>query len=479
MERMWIIMGLKRKESPNKNLLLIDLCGIIISFLLSAWIRYGNITTYWFKVSIYGVAIVIVLLLYIAIYYLIDTYSRLFKRGFLEEMTVVVKINCALAVTLTAVIFLFQRGIYYSRLFFLCFFLLNILITYLLRQYYKLILLGLYKKSSSSYKVMVMTTSDQVKNLLYRMHNENEWEYQVTYLTILDKNMVGQKIDGIEVKADFVNMFEVAKKEVIDGVFIHIPSGFLNLNLEDTVLEFQNMGITVDLSINTFGLNIHEKVVREVSGYHVLTFSSSLFTEGQMILKRIIDLLGGFVGCIITVLLTIFVAPAIILESPGPIFFSQIRIGKNGRRFRIYKFRSMYADAERRKAELMEHNEMKGFMFKMKEDPRITKVGKFLRKTSLDEFPQFFNVLKGDMSLVGTRPPTENEFFQYENRHRRRLALKAGLTGLWQVSGRSNIDDFEDVVRLDLEYIDNWSLKMDVKILFRTVGVVLFGRGAK
>jgi exopolysaccharide biosynthesis polyprenyl glycosylphosphotransferase len=473
-------MGLKRKESPNKYLLLIDLCGIIISFLISAWIRYGSIANYWFNVSIYGVAIVIVLLLYIAIYYLFDTYSRLFKRGFLEEMIVVVKTNCALAAILTAIIFLFQGGTYYSRLFFLCFFVLNILITYLLRQYYKLILLGVYKKSSSSFKVMVMTTSDQVKNLLLRIQNENEWEYQVTYLTILDKNMVGQKIDGIEVKADFINMFEVAKKEVIDGVFIHIPSGnFLNLNLEDTVLEFQNMGITVDLSINTFGLNIHEKIIREVSGYHVLTFSSSLFTEGQMILKRVIDMLGGLVGCIMTVFLTIFIAPAIALESPGPIFFSQVRIGKSGRRFRIYKFRSMYVDAEKRKAELMEKNEMKGCMFKMKEDPRVTKVGKFLRKTSLDEFPQFYNVLKGDMSLVGTRPPTENEFYQYENRHRRRLALKAGLTGLWQVSGRSNVDDFEDVVKMDLEYIDNWSLKMDIKILFRTIGVVLFGKGAK
>jgi lipopolysaccharide/colanic/teichoic acid biosynthesis glycosyltransferase len=139
----------------------------------------------------------------------------------------------------------------------------------------------------------------------------------------------------------------------------------------------------------------------------------------------------------------------------------------------------MYMDAEKRKQELMAHNEMNGFMFKMKNDPRVTKVGKFLRKTSLDEFPQFFNVLKGDMSLVGTRPPTESEFIQYEGRHKRRLALKAGVTGLWQVSGRSDINDFEDVVKMDLEYIDNWSLAMDVKIIFKTVGVVLFGRGAK
>ena len=473
-------MDLMRKNLPNKYLLLVDLCSIVLSFLLATWIRYGGITKDWFNINIYGGASAIVLLLYIVIYYLYDTYSKLFKRGFLEEMIVVIKINSGLAVTLTAVMFIFQEGTYYSRLFFLCFFLLNILISYIFRQYFKLLLLGVYKKSSSSYKIMIITTTDQVKKVLARIRNENEWEYQITYLTILDKHMVGQKIEDIEVKADYNNMFEIAKNEVIDGVFIHIPSDrWLNLNLEETVLVFQNMGITVDLSINTFGLKIHEKVVREMSGYHVLTFSSRLFSESQMLLKRIVDMVGGVVGSVIAVVLILFIAPAILIESPGPIFFSQVRIGKNGRRFRIYKFRSMYMDAEKRKQELMVHNEMNGFMFKMKDDPRVTKVGKILRKTSLDEFPQFFNVLKGDMSLVGTRPPTEAEFIQYEGRHKRRLALKAGVTGLWQVSGRSEINDFEDVVKMDLEYIDNWSLKMDVKILLKTIGVVLFGRGSR
>jgi lipopolysaccharide/colanic/teichoic acid biosynthesis glycosyltransferase len=139
----------------------------------------------------------------------------------------------------------------------------------------------------------------------------------------------------------------------------------------------------------------------------------------------------------------------------------------------------MYDDAEARKKELLEKNEMKGLMFKMEHDPRVTKVGEFIRKTSIDELPQFFNVLKGDMSLVGTRPPTEDEFLQYEGRHKRRLSLKPGITGLWQVSGRSDISNFEDVVRLDLEYIDNWSLLLDIKLLLKTF-VVVFGRvGAK
>ncbi len=473
-------MSITRRESPNLNLLFFDLCSIIVSYLLADWIRYGNIMKFWFRLDIYGEALGILLLLYIAIYYLTGNYERMFKRGFLEEMIAVIKINFVLAVSLTGRRFVFQGRIRYSRLFFLCFFLLNILITYIVRQYYKLLLQGIHRKSSLGYKVMLLTTLDQAGKILTQMRNENNWEYQVTYLTILDRSMVGQTVYGLEVKADFQNMFEVAKNAAVDGVFIHIPNEEkYGASLEEVILEFQNMGLTVDLSINTFGLKISEKVVREVSGYHVLTFSSRLFTESQMLVKRAIDVAGGLVGCMVTMLLTIFIAPAIYLESPGPIFFSQVRIGRNGRRFKIYKFRSMYMDAELRKAELMEKNEMKGLMFKIKDDPRVTRVGRFLRKTSLDEFPQFFNVIKGDMSLVGTRPPTENEFIQYEKRHRRRLALKAGVTGLWQVSGRSDINDFEDVVKMDLEYIDNWSIKMDVKILFKTIGVVIFGKGSR
>lgn len=185
------------------------------------------------------------------------------------------------------------------------------------------------------------------------------------------------------------------------------------------------------------------------------------------------------IGLAITGVVTIFLAPPLLIESPGPLVFSQVRVGKNGRRFKIYKFRSMYQDAEERKKELMAKNEMNGLMFKMQDDPRITKVGKFIRKTSLDELPQFWNVLKGDMSLIGTRPPTMDEFEKYKGRYKRRLSLRPGITGMWQVSGRSDIKDFEDVLALDLEYIDNWSLGLDFKILFKTIGVVLFRKGAK
>ena len=221
-----------------------------------------------------------------------------------------------------------------------------------------------------------------------------------------------------------------------------------------------------------------ERNIETFGNRPVVSYSKTSIDFRQEMVKRAIDIVGSLVGLIITAVVTPFVALAIRIESPGPIFFAQERVGKNGRRFKIYKFRSMYIDAEERKKELMEKNQMSGLMFKMDDDPRITKVGKFIRKTSIDELPQFYNILIGQMSLVGTRPPTVDEFNQYNLYYKRRLSMTPGLTGMWQVSGRSSITDFDEVVKLDLEYIDNWSVGLDIKILFMTVVTVLFRRGA-
>ena len=198
----------------------------------------------------------------------------------------------------------------------------------------------------------------------------------------------------------------------------------------------------------------------------------------QKVIKRLMDIVISIPGIIATGILFIILGPIIYIQSPGPIFFKQVRVGKNGRKFKIYKFRSMYMDAEERKKELMEQNKMQGLMFKMDDDPRITPIGKFIRKTSLDEFPQFINIFKGDMSLVGTRPPTVDEVEKYEEHHKSRLAIKPGLTGLWQVSGRSDITDFEEIVKLDNEYIRNFSLSFDIKIILKTIGVVFKRKGS-
>ena len=200
--------------------------------------------------------------------------------------------------------------------------------------------------------------------------------------------------------------------------------------------------------------------------------------------KRLFDVTCAMGAVVFLSPIYLVIAILVKLKMGSPILFTQDRPGmidQDGTQtiFKMYKFRSMYIDAEERKKELMAKNEMNGLMFKMEDDPRITRVGKFLRRTSLDEFPQFINILKGDMSLVGTRPPTLDEFEQYKTYHKKRLSFRPGLTGMWQVSGRSDITDFEEIVRLDVEYINNWSVSLDIKILIKTVLAVFAESGAR
>ncbi len=247
-----------------------------------------------------------------------------------------------------------------------------------------------------------------------------------------------------------------------------------------TVLdECQCMGITISMLLDCHNHDESKVHVAMVGGVPVLKFHTVSLNESQIFAKRILDVCGAMVGMVFFGIAYIIFAPLIKLETPGPVIFKQVRVGKNGRTFEIWKFRSMGVNAEAQKAALAGRNEMSGHMFKVSNDPRVTKIGAFLRKTSIDELPQFYNVLRGDMSLVGTRPPTVPEVENYELRHRKRISITPGITGMWQISGRSDITDFEDVVRLDSEYIMNWTVWMDIRILFKTVLVVFSRRGSR
>lgn len=284
-----------------------------------------------------------------------------------------------------------------------------------------------------------------------------------------------EQIGGIPVVAGMDNLEDYLLSHVVDSVFIEAEMP--RTERENLITRLVESGVTVHNNLAHVPHGLTHQAVEKIGNYTVFTTGMRIATARQVLYKRVMDILGGICGSILALIAVLLFGPVIYLQSPGPIFFTQTRVGKNGRSFRIYKLRSMYLDAEQRKAELMQENEMEGLMFKMKEDPRIIPIGHFLRKFSIDELPQFFNVIRGDMSLVGTRPPTMDEFEQYQLHHRGRLNSKPGITGLWQISGRNDITDFEEVVRLDTMYIMNWSVSEDIRILWQTVRQVVRGEG--
>ena len=267
------------------------------------------------------------------------------------------------------------------------------------------------------------------------------------------------------------------KKGIVDEVMICLSLREHFSSILNVVEMCRDLGIVVRLDPNLEDNKIITRSqLEEFEGNQIVTFFRENLV-GQLFLKRLMDLMIAVLVLLLTSPLFLLVAVAIKLTSKGPIFFVQERVGMNKRRFRMYKFRSMVVDAEARKAELEDQNEMSGPVFKIKKDPRITKVGAIIRKLSIDELPQLINVIKGEMSLVGPRPPLWSEVDIYDWSDRRRLSIKPGITCLWQVKGRNNLT-FEEWMELDREYIDNWSIWLDIKILFLTIPVILFGHGA-
>jgi exopolysaccharide biosynthesis polyprenyl glycosylphosphotransferase len=270
----------------------------------------------------------------------------------------------------------------------------------------------------------------------------------------------------------------IMANQPVDEVFVALPANKYGPLVETIVRRCEEQGIIVRVQTQAFDLQVAKSYLDELEGLPVLTIRSGPEDDWQLFAKRLIDILGS--AALLLVLAPVFavIACLIRMDSPGPVFFSQERIGFNKRRFRLMKFRTMMDGADAQQAILEHLNEADGPVFKIKSDPRITRVGKFLRRFSVDELPQLFNVLKGDMSLVGPRPLPVRDVERIDvSSHKRRFSIKPGITCLWQVNGRSNIG-FDDWVRLDLEYIDKWSLALDLMILLKTIPAVLKGPGA-
>jgi exopolysaccharide biosynthesis polyprenyl glycosylphosphotransferase len=412
---------------------------------------------------------------------MLPTFSDVMRRGFYKEFVATLRHVGLLLLVSAFYLFLTKDADVVSRFTVVAFSLLYLPYTYSIRILRKYQLLKRNYLNKGEESLLLLTTASQAEQVLQEFRKDASGGYRIIGIALMDREKAQGSVKDIPVIATQESIIEYLSHRWIDEVFICVPDSFQwKEPVVDALIE---MGVTTHIKLNGIRHKTdNSQFVEEIAGFTVLTSTLSRGSEFQIGIKRCMDILGGLVGCLFTGILFLFLAPAIYAQSPGPIFFRQTRVGRNGKQFRIYKFRSMYMDAEERKQSLLGRNQVKdGMMFKLENDPRIIGsekgagkgIGNFIRKYSLDEFPQFFNVLRGEMSLVGTRPPTVDEWEKYDLHHRARLAVKPGLTGLWQVSGRSNISDFEEVVRLDKEYIRNWDIGLDIRILLKTMVVII------
>ena len=330
--------------------------------------------------------------------------------------------------------------------------------------------------------MLIVTSIESAEDIINRLTEDNLSSYMITGIVACDKSETDSVL-GYPVIADLSNASDYMLREWVDSVYINAPVS------DEKITELMNMCILMGIAVHYQGEYIspvNSKTITEnIGGNAVNTTSLNVVNSSRMILKRAFDIGVGLIGSVFAILLICVFAPIIKAQSPGPILFSQERIGKNGKRFKILKIRSMNVGAEANKHELDDKNLIKdGLMFRLEFDPRVignkilpdgtkkTGIGEFIRKYSLDEFPQFFNVLNGTMSIVGTRPPTKEEFEKYKYHHKARLSAKSGITGMWQVYGRGKILDFDEVVHMDTDYIKNWSPMLDLKLIFKTLGVI-------
>ena len=463
------------------DFILLDLLCLTVSYVLAHLLRHRSVSII-FNNRMY-VSIWIVLAVFdLLIMLLMETMHNVLKRGYFKEFVATLRQEALLFGAVSIFLFSIKDDLV-SRIVLWLTIGLHFATSYLVRIAWKRHLKKEHPREAR-HSMLLISDEDKAGQVIDQFTESATGDYRITGIVVADKDLTGSEIRGIPVVSSLEEAPRYICREWIDEVFISTATPPLEL-----IERCTEMGVTTHRMLHSAGSE--RQFVEKIANAYVITNTMNTMTSAQMFVKRLADIAGGLVGSLAAILVIIIVGPIIKRESPGPILFKQERIGKNGKRFQLYKIRSMYMDAEARKAELLKDNRVSdGMMFKLDFDPRIignkllpdgtrkTGIGEFIRRSSLDELPQAFNILMNQMSLVGTRPPTVDEWEKYEYHHRARLAIKPGITGLWQVSGRSRITDFEEVVKLDTEYINNWSMGMDIRILLKTVMVVLKKDGA-
>lgn len=467
------------------DVILFDILCLEAAFFLSFVIRHGSKKP--FIGSGYSSLGIIIAILDFLIAVLFSSFKNVLRRGYYQEFLQSLRHVIIVLAANVFYTFIIHQGNTYSRTTIVLTAGFHLVFGYLFRILYKK-----WRKNSEINRrsLFVVTSSDKAREVIEGIQKDISETILISGIAIVDRDMTGEKIKRIPVVANRDTVIDYVCREWIDEIYIRLDR---TLELTNELYKaFMEMGLTVHMEIGKLSLyKDQSRQIEKIGDSLVMTSSVNVISGGKLLLKRLLDIVGSLVGSLLAIIIMAIVAIPIKRKSPGPLLYTSERIGQNGKRFKMYKIRSMYLDADKRKEELMAQNRVKdGMMFKLDWDPRIignetlpdgthkTGIGEFIRKTSLDEFPQFFNVLKGDMSLVGTRPPTPDEWEKYEVHHRARMSTKPGITGMWQVSGRSQITDFEEVVRLDTEYISNWSIGLDIKILLQTVVAVVARKGA-
>ena len=484
------------------DFIIVDEIVLQIAFVLAYFLRQHSWTPY--SNDLYRSIGILLIVFDLLAAMMMDSMHNVMKRGYLKEVTQTIK-HC-LVVFLMAVLWIFtlKTSDSYSRIILFTTFIFHCILGYGARLLMKQFIRKHGALDSGKNAMLAVVDVENAEKIVDRLTSNRADGYHLAGVvlanadsektaTIKEKWSTDEEgrivISGVPVICTFEEAPHYICREWIDSVYISCQGD--RQEIRDFMSKCGEMAVTIHYHVPSIGQDGSKQFVEKVGGSTVVTNSVNYATPTQLIIKRITDILGGLVGSLIALIVMAVVGPMIKKASPGPILYKSQRIGQNGKPFWMLKIRSMYLDADARKASLMAQNRVKdGMMFKLDFDPRIigneerpdgtrkTGIGEFIRKTSLDEFPQFFNVLKGDMSLVGTRPPTPDEWEKYEYHHRARLATKPGITGMWQVSGRSEITDFEEVVKLDTGYIRNWSLGLDIKILLLTIKNVLMRKGA-
>ncbi len=471
----------KKKRSWVKHLdfILLDMLAAELALYVGVFIRYNGALIFFSRFEHYtfyqNLALIMPFIDLTCVLFT-ETYTGILRRTKYQEVTATIWHSLVNFLGVLIYMYAMRISFFYSRVALAIFGVSMVILSYTFRVIRKRRIRRKMLMDVNKTSLIVVAESSTAEACLAELAHSPYMEFAVKGVAVVDKDMTGQTIEGVPVVATADTLFEYLRTSVVDEIFL---DGNTRASEESLAARLVEQGLTVHISLIHTDSLMPNRIMETYGHFVVLTTSMHIANNRQAFVKRVVDIIGALVGLLFTLIAFIIFAPIIKIQSKGPVFFTQTRIGRNGRKFKFYKFRTMYVDAEERKQELMTQNEMQGNMFKMENDPRIIPIGHFMRKYSIDELPQFWNVLKGDMSLVGTRPPLEDEYENYALHHKARLSIKPGLTGMWQVSGRSDITDFEEVVALDTEYIANWSLRLDFKILLKTVAVVIMGKGSK